>query len=154
MKKTRLKKVFIIPLLLLSIILSTSAAAFAAEPSKDIEPRASMFISSYSGASYALSGGRIKVQFDAVGTGTMDRVGAGQVVIQQSSNNSTWTSVKTYHYTKYPSMTDTNCASHASSVTYYGTVGRYYRAVITIYAEKDGMSDSRLKTTGSVKAIK
>lgn len=150
MKKVALKKFIIFPIFLFSILLSVPT--MAATPSDGIEPQASSFLTSYSVGIHPVGNGKVEVSFSVVGTDIMDRIGAAKIVVYESTNNSSWSPVKTYNYTTYSNLTATNRSTYGSDVTYSGTSGRYYKAIVTIYAAKDGGSDSRLVTTSSVKA--
>lgn len=152
MKRLFSKKITM--LLICLIFLGTASNAMAAVPSDEevAEPQASSYISSYTAYIDAVGSGKIQIWFDVGGVGVMDKIGATTIVLKESTNGTTFTEVKTFKYSSYPSMLATNKASYTWYVPYSGVSGRYYKAVVTIYAEKNGGCDSRLKTTSSVKA--
>ena len=141
-------------LLIGSLLFAANPTALAAVPPGDtiVEPKASYYLSSYSAYIAAIGGGKIQVWFDVNGVAKMSRIGAARVIIYESTDNKNWSSVKTYYYTSYSSMTATNKINHISYVPYSGVSGRYYKATVTVYAAKDGGSDSRLVYTSTKKA--
>ncbi|MDR1156845.1 MAG: hypothetical protein LBK75_00850 [Oscillospiraceae bacterium] len=128
--------------LVLSLITSIPASA--------AQLRASQYLSSYSAFASA-SGGRITVEYSVFATGIADEVGASQIVIQRK-NGSTWTSVKTFNRSSYPALIDEDCLFYLNTVTYDGTSGQQYRAVVTIYAKIGSGSSSYNYTTNTVTA--
>jgi hypothetical protein len=104
--------------------------------------RASQTILTYTGW-LTKSGTTLTVNYDIDATNISDKVGVSQVIVQRKDG--TWGNVATYG-----SNYGTNCISHNGSVTYYGTAGYEYRAVITFYAKQGNVSDSKTYTTGSI----
>lgn len=141
-------------LLIGSLLFAANPTAMAAVPPDGtiVEPKASRFISSYLSYIAAVGGGKIQIWFDVDGVSKMDCIGAAQVVLYESKDNKSWTKVKTYYYTSYSGMTATNRVNYTSYVPYSGVSGRYYKATVTVYAEKDGGCDSRLVYTSTKKA--
>lgn len=82
------------------------------------------------------SGTQLKIWFDITGTGMMDKIGVSEILLQRSVNNATWTTVKTYTPEDYPQMFNYNSSGCVNYVTYEGSRYYYYRAYITMYAEK------------------
>lgn len=118
--------------LVLALVMMLTIPAFAAEP---VQPRASSFFIKSSVYLCNVSGTYFEAWFDVTGMGTMDVVGAKYIKIQRSSDNTNWTTVKTFTKESYPSLVDTNTTVHAAGVSYVGTGGYYYRAHIQLYAE-------------------
>ncbi|MBR4289515.1 MAG: hypothetical protein IKT52_02620 [Oscillospiraceae bacterium] len=83
-----------------------------------------------------VSGNSFEAWFDVTGTGTMDLIGAEFIKIQRSSDNSNWTTVKTFSRSSNSSLVDTDTVTHAAGVSYTGSRGYYYRAYVQLYAEK------------------
>jgi hypothetical protein len=137
----------ILLLIVLALCLTPVAEAKAVEPT-----RASDYLDFYSAYVYAEGGGLVSVWFDVTATGTMDEVGAITILLQESSNNSTWSTVKTFLYTDYPNMMKYNRIDCVSGVYYSGIAGRYYRAYVTVWAGKGGNGDSRQILTTSIRA--
>ena len=115
--------------------------------------RSSDYLSAYSAGVVARSGGRIIVSVDVDGVGYMTQIGASNVIIYQSSDQTNWSSVASYSSANYPSMLTFGTSCNMDVVTYYGTAGYYYKAVVTCYAGNASGHDSRLYSTSSAKAI-
>ena len=81
--------------------------------------------------------------FDVSATRTMDELGASSITIQKSYDGVTWESMITFTKETTPKLICTNTGFHGTSVRYAGTVGRYYRAKIVLYA-KDGISTAEM----------
>lgn len=82
----------------------------------------------------------------------MDEIGALEIQLYESKDNENWTWVKTFDYTDYSSMLGYNNYYHDGYVEYNGTIGRYYKAYVCIWAGKDGDGDTRYFWTPSEKA--
>ena len=82
----------------------------------------------------------------------MDEIGVLSIKLYESTDNSTWTRVKTYSYENYSSMLAYDDYVHSSCVSYQGVAGRYYKAYVCIWAGKNGGGDTRYMWTSSKKA--
>jgi hypothetical protein len=131
--------------LLLSLTLSP-ASVFAAD---GIQPFASSYLSQYSAWATSNGGGEIQIDFDVSATSIADSVGASKIIIQIKIGSS-WTNVYTFNGTTSNGMLGSNCLFHCNDVTYQGSVGSEYRAVVTVYAKIGSGSDTRTINTGSV----
>lgn len=107
--------------------------AYAAEQSE----RASLYFSSYRAYCYAPSSTRIEVNFTVVGVGIMDKIGASEILVQRSSDQENWTTVKTFSSSSCGDMVVTNQASHGATLSCNVDAGYYYRAYVTFYAKKN-----------------
>lgn len=152
MKRLFSKKVLI--LLTCFILITATPIALAAETidEETVEPRASQYLSSYMAYIAPVGSGKIQIWFDVEGTTVMDKIGSTTIVLKESTNGTSFTTVKTFKVASYSSMLASNKVSYTSYVPYSGTAGRYYQAVVTVYAEKNGGSDSRVITTSTKKA--
>lgn len=96
------------------------------------------YISSFSGAVSVASDGTVTVNFGTHGTGRMDRIGAYAISIYENGQ------YRMTYYAANPLYTATMMGSDDYDfygyVTYAGTKGNTYQALITHYAEKDGGS--------------
>ncbi len=123
--------------LLIVLLLSTSVYATL---------EASQYLSYYN-AYITKTGNTIKVNFVVQGTKVMDQIGATEIYLYEMPNSSSsWTLVQTYLYTDsaYASdMMDSNASFKIGDVSYSGTSSYQYMAYVTVYAEKNGGSDSR-----------
>ena len=121
-------------LVCLLVVFATLAAvpAYAQEQST----RASSYLSSYLAYCTKNSSTSLTVTFQVLGTGIMDEIGASKVKVQYSSDKVNWTTAKTFLKADYPSMTDTDTGSHASTLTCTVPSGKYYRAYVEFYSAK------------------
>lgn len=134
-------KRFISKLLVFSIIISAvlTTASYAAE-------NASYYLSSYL-VYISKSGNTVSVNYEVEGTRKMDYLGVTEVYLyERPDSNSSWTLVQTFlssNPTYTSTMLGTNTTFKVDSLTYSGTSTYQYKAYVTVYAEKDGGSDSR-----------
>ena len=133
------KRAFRLSIIIIVLTLLLSSVAFATMD-------ASQYLSFYA-AYITKNGNTIKVNFQVEGTRIMDYVGVTEIYLYERANsNSSWTLVKTYLYTDpiYASaMMDSNTSYKDDYVSYSGNSSYQYVAYVTVYAEKDGGSDSR-----------
>ena len=132
--------------ILLLVVMLCPMEAFAAES------RASSYLSGYSAYIYPAGWGKVQVWVSVDGTNYMDEIGALEIQLFESKDNETWTWVKTYGYTDYPDMLGYNNYYHDGHVEYNGTIGRYYKAYVCVWAGKDGAGDTRYFWTSPKKA--
>jgi hypothetical protein len=136
------KKLGLIAIALLLLSFMTGVATLAVS-------EASEELSSYMAAIYADGGGIVTCEFAVYATGTADEVGATQIVIQRK-NGSNWITAQAFTRYAYSNLIGNNCLVHSSSVSYSGTIGQQYRAVVTMYAKIGSGSTSRSYTTNTV----
>ena len=153
-----MKKVFVRGftfLLILSLCVgTTSVFATNIGPGADAEnstTRASNYLSSYHAWLGSASNGTIYVYYDVDGTRVMDVIGAASVLVQEKNGN-TWRTVKTYIGTTSNGMLTTNASGYVNSVSYKGTSGKSYRAIVSFYAERNGGYDTATVTTSPIVA--
>jgi hypothetical protein len=122
---------------LLALLLSTVAFA---------SMEASHYLSYYN-AYISKTGNSVKVNFEVQGTGVMDNIGVTEIYLyEKTSTYGSWTLVQTYLYTNplySDAMMDTNISYKDDYVSYSGNSSYQYKAYVTVYADKDGGSDSR-----------
>lgn len=116
------------------------------------EPRASDYLYSYSGYIYPAGWGKVQVWFDVDGIDYMDEIGALEIQLYESKDNETWTWVKTFDYTDYSDMLTYDDHTHTGHVQYNGTLGRYYKAYVCVWAGRNGGGDTRYFWTPAEKA--
>lgn len=131
----------------LAVALLLAVPAAAAETA---EPRASSFFMSTDVYLYRTSNTQFQAWFEVSALGIMDKVGASEIKIQESSDDENWTTVKTCSMSSYSNLIDENSGFHASYVTYTGTTGKYYRAKITLYAENSTGFGEKTRYTSSI----
>lgn len=99
-------------------------------------PYASAYFASHETYVYVISGNRIGVWFDVVASSKMDELGVSSIVMQKSSDGSTWRDIKTFTPENYSVMLTNNKSYYANGVSYTGTYNYYYRAKVQYYAKK------------------
>lgn len=115
-------------------------------------PRASYYLDSYNTYIYPAAFGKIQVWFSITGVTYMDDIGVLTIQIYESTDNENWTWVETYKQASNSNMLGHNDYYHSGHVEYQGTIGRYYKAYVTIWAGKDGGGDTRYMWTQPKKA--
>ncbi len=136
------KRLLKIVSLILCISLLVPCSAYAAEVS-EVQPCASYYLNSYQTYICAIGNGKIQVWFNVVGVGTQDELGTLSIKIYESTDKQTWTWKTTFLHERVSNMLAYNTYHHCSSVTYQGTVGKYYKAYVCIWGGSDGNGDSR-----------
>ena len=135
MKKRAFRSFVVI--VVLALLLSTTVSATM---------EASQYLSYYN-AYITKTGNTVKVNFVVRGTRIMDQIGATEIYLYERANSySSWTLVQTFLYTDsaYASdMMDSNTSFKDDYVSYSGNSSYQYMAYVTVYAEKNGGSDSR-----------
>jgi len=132
--------------LVLSIVLLLPVSAIA------VDTRSSLYLDSYGAYIYPAGWGKIQVWFEVDSVYDMDEIGALNISLYESKDNETWTWVETFHFSDYPNMLGYNDFSHYGHVEYNGTIGRYYKAYVCVWAGKDGDGDTRYFWTNVEKA--
>ena len=117
-----------------------------------LETRASDYLTAYSAYIYPAGWGKVQVWFSVDGTGYMDEIGALEIKLYESRDNETWTWVKTFQFVDYSDMLAYNDFTHMGHVEYNGTIGRYYKAYVCVWAGKNGDGDTRYFWTPAEKA--
>lgn len=136
-------------LLVFIYIVPTTASAIETEtPSV----RASDYLTSYNAYIYPAALGKIQVYFSVTGVNYMDEIGALSVQLYESTDGDNWTWVKTYRHSTTSGMLGYDDIYHSGHVDYSGTIGRYYKAYVCIWAGKDGTGDTRYFWTQPKKA--
>ena len=121
----RAKKMALVFTSLVLLIASLCQAASAIE----ISPRASDYLSNYGASLYqGEASGSVSVEFTVSGTKKSDLIGVSKISI-------------------YNGLLAKDLKTHAGDYTYYGEANELYYMVLTMYAKRDGGSDSRLYTT-------
>lgn len=131
---------------LLFAVMLFPVQAFAAES------RASAYLSSYSAYVYPAGWGKVQVWVSVDAVNYMDEIGALEIRLYESKDNESFTWVKTFDYTDYSDMLAYNDFSHTGHIEYNGTLGRYYKAYVCVWAGKNGAGDTRYFWTNSEKA--
>ena len=146
MNNIKTSRFFRIAALTLAIILLLPISAMA------VEQRSSLYLDSYSAYIYPAGWGKVQVWFEVNGTNDMDEIGSLEIRLYESKDNETWTWVKTFEHQNDAGMLGYNDYYHAGHVEYRGTIGRYYKAYVCIWAGKNGDGDTRYFWTNVEKA--
>lgn len=109
------------------------------------DPRASDYFAANSQYLYQTSATSFDICFDVSALGAMDELGASKIILQKSSNGSTWTDIETFKKSDYPEMIGYKVGIHACSIPYDAEAGYYYRIYIRFYAKK-GTSTAEFNT--------
>ena len=117
--------------ILLVCIMVFSTTAFAAEAP---ESRASMFFARSSVYFWNTSGRNYQIWFDVTAVDQMYELGASKIVLERSTDESNWETVRTYYKEDYSQMTRSSTTSYANCVSFTATTGYSYRAIVTLYA--------------------
>lgn len=128
------------------LLVFASLAAIPAHAQEN-SARASDYLTGYGGYCTQTSSTTVVVSFQVIGTDIMDEIGANTITVQYSSDRVNWTTAHTFYKSSYPSMTITNRGAYATDLSCTVPAGKYYRAKITFYAEKDGGFSERYYTT-------
>jgi hypothetical protein len=148
MKKLRNPMKRLVACVAAAVLLLSAAASV---PASAGVLRASPCLSSYDAWATASGGGNVQIDFDVNAVSLADKVGVSQIVVQKKVGSS-WTNVHTYSSATTISLLASNLISHCGDVTYAGTSGQQYRAVVTVYAKIGSISDSKTVTTNTVTA--
>ena len=147
------KYTFTIRVIALLLVLSSllSGTAFAAMP-ETMDPLASNYIKGKTSYLSPVGSGRVQIHFDVKATGMMDKLGVKTIEMYESTNQTTWTKVKTYQSDTYAAMLDEDVSTHTGYVTFLGVAGRYYKAYVRFYAQNSSGNDSVYVWTTPVRA--
>ena len=137
--------------LVLAMLTPTSVSA------AEIQPRASLYLDSYSAYVYMPGAGEVRAYFTVSGTDYMDELGALTIQIYEcstnSSNSNDWTWKKTFKHNTTSGMLSYNDDYHSGYVTYNGTAGKYYKAYVCIWGGENGAGDTRYFWTSAKKCV-
>ena len=130
------------------VIMSLPGVACAAE----VTPRASDYFSYTSVRAYAKTGSKIIIEMDVDANNAMLEVDASYVYIFEQQCDGSYDVVYTYTKEAYPSLIWTNSSCAYVDVTYQGTAGKDYYALVGCYAKDSNGAETRYYTTYVVTA--
>ena len=134
--------------LLLVFSMMLTVPAMAAE---EITPRGSSYFASRLAYLHKTTGTQFRIWIEVAALGIMDELGASKIILQRSSDDSTWTDMKTYRSSTYTNLIEYDTGWHDAYVTYTGTSGYYYRAKVTFYAKNSSGTAVYGYTTESIR---
>lgn len=141
----RVKKMALVFTSLVLLIASLCQAAAAIE----VSPRASDYLSNYGAYLYqGTTSGSVEVEFTVSGTKKSDLVGVSKLSVYKGDG----TFVTSVTGTVANGLLKKDVKTHIGGYTYYGEANEVYYMELTMYAERDGGSDSRLYTTNQCRA--
>lgn len=142
--KTLMKKIIsgMLVVCMVSVLLCVPALA-----------RSSEYLDAYGATLTPKSGGKIVVTVDVEAVRKMDKVGASEINIYESTDGIRFDLVKTYTYGKYPAMMGSGLYYYEDPVTYNGTPGNQYFALVYCYAGDATGHDEKSYTTATKTAI-
>lgn len=110
----------------------------------EVSPRASDYLSNYGACLYQGDvSGSVRVEFTVSGTKKSDLVGVSKISIYKGDG----TFVTSVTGTVANGLLREGYKTHMGEYTYYGETNEVYYMELTMYAKRDGGSDSRLYTT-------
>lgn len=137
-------KFFIVKLISLCLVLALISPCYAnAAVITPVQPLASNYLDSYNTYICKMGGGEIQIWFEVMADTDMDELGVLSIKLYESSDNVSWTRVKTFLHEDNSSMLIEDDFFHCSYVSYQGSANKYYKAYVCIWAGKDGGGDTR-----------
>ena len=131
----------------LIVVMCFSTVTFAAEP---VSHRASMYFMSSSVYFWHTSGSNYQIWFDVTAVGRMYELGASKIVVERSTDEADWETVKTYNKEDYSQMTGSSTTSYDNYVSFTATNGYYYRAIVTLYARNSSGTGTMREVTATL----
>ena len=142
MKKTT--RTLLLMVLIISIMSTSVVMAYA------VTPRSNAYISSFNNEVSAIGDGKIKIEFETRGTGTMDKIGASTIKVYDQNG---WVYSFFMSNPAYTSqLIGTKSTHYYGSVIYQGVEGNTYHATVTHYAAKGSGSGTEDLTSNSAVA--
>lgn len=130
------------------ILVAASVINMTAFASETTDSRASNYFASASAYFNVVSSTKFDIWFDVTAVGTMDELGASEIVLERSTDMVNWTTVKTYKRANYSQLVNTNASfTYSASVPYTYSDGYYYCATVTLYAKKGNGTASATVTS-------
>lgn len=115
--------------------------------------RSSYYLDAYRATLTAKSGGKIVVTVNVEARAKMDELGATKIYLYESTDGVRFNLVKTYKCEDYPAMMGSGLDYYEDPVTYSGTSGNQYFAVVYCYAGDSTGHDEKSYTTAVKTAI-
>lgn len=113
--------------------------------------RASAYFTAYDSYLWKASGTTFQIWFDVIARNYMEELGVSSIEVQRSLDGGSWTTMRTYSPGTYPQMISENAVDHVGYVSYTGTSGYYYRAVVTFYAKNSNGTAYRVDYAETIK---
>ena len=143
MKKMKRILCTVLAVCMLTGLLTTMASA---------TERSSAYLDGYRAFLTAKGNGRVSVTVDVRGTNYMTDIGAETIYIYESTDNAYFTLVATYEAEDYPDMMGSGSFYYETPIIHRGTAGRYYFAVVDVYAGNANGGHTRQYETVPIRA--
>ena len=134
-----------IAVLAFAILLATNISGFASA-------RASEYFGYTAVYATALDDGEVLIEYDIDPTHRMQECGASIIWIYEGENNSGYEVVRIYRMEDYPDMSQHDTILGDGEVTYPGTPGKDYYALVGVYAKEQYGSETIYFPTNVVTA--
>ena len=134
-----------VPVLIFIVILLVSISTTA-------HARASEYFGCTAVYATALDDGEVLIEYDIDPTHRMQECGASIIWIYEGENNSGYEVVRTYRMEDYPDMIQHDTIIGDGEVTYPGTPGKDYYALVGVYAKDQYGSETIYFPTNVVTA--
>ena len=119
----------------LSVVISVVLIIALPVQATEANTYSSVFFASYDSFLRNPSGNMLRMWFDVVGNGAMDKIGVESIELDRSSDGINWTTIRTFYAEDHPQMICENTGIAYDYVAYAVSYGYYYRAYVTFYAE-------------------
>lgn len=119
------------------LLVSIPATAFASE----VTPRASEYFGYTDVRASAIGNGKILIEISVDATHLMNEVGASSVDIYEQQTNGSYRKVFTFTKTSYPNLIVEDSFFGYVDVTYRGTPGKNYYAIVGCFAKDNAGSE-------------
>lgn len=137
-------RTLLVMILIISIMSTSLVMAYA------VTPRSNAYVASFDNEVTAIGDGKIKIEFETRGTGTMDKIGASTIKVYDQDG---WVYSFFMSNSAYTSqMIGTKSTHFYGSVIYQGVEGNTYHATVTHYAAKGSGSGTENLTSNSAVA--
>ena len=143
MKKMKRLLCAVLAVCMLTGLLTTMASA---------TERSSAYLDGYRAFLTAKGSGKVSVTVDVSGTNYMTDIGAETIYIYESTDNAYFTLVATYEAEDYPDMMGSGSFYYETPIIHEGTSGRYYFAVVDVYAGNSSGGHTRQYETVPIRA--
>ena len=118
----------------------------------EVTPRASEYFGFTDVRAYAKGNGKVLIEIDVDATHMMDEVGASVVHIYEKQANGSYKEVYKYTKAAYPNLIVEDSFFGYVDVTYQGTSGKEYYAIVGCYAKDSAGSETLYFYTNVVTA--
>lgn len=133
MKRQRSRLLIKLTAILLAVSLCAPIGAQAALP-ETADPMASDYWQDYDACICATGDGNLEIQFEILGITSFAEIGVLTIYLYESTDNSNFSCVETFHCSEYENMLRYNAYSCVDHVDYEGVPGRYYKAYMLLWA--------------------